>query len=534
MEFQPGPGRWYWRIYAVMFVILLMLLSKPTRAQGVVITVQAGEDLQQIANAAPAGATIYVQAGLYRLTNRINPKDNQTYIAQGLVTLRGSKPVTNWDRSGQYWVSRGQTQENPPKVVPGQVVCESSAPRCNYRETLFYNRVPLEHVDALNKVAPGKWFFDYPGDAIYVYDDPTGVAVETSIAAAAFASNHDNVTLDGFNVEMFANPLENGAVEAYAGGHGWRVLNNVIVLNSGVGAVVRQGGSMLNNTLSFNGQAGYGAGSDSSTVTAHGVVICGNRIEGNNTWKRVHPNFSAGAGKVVRTTDAIICDNVSIANRGTGFWTDLDNVRTKYHRNTAKKNTERGIFHEWGYGASIIGNTLECNGLVGDHFGNANIVLTNVSDVQVMSNQITVCERGNGIVVRKDGGRDLPTTDIDVCHNTIIYQGAAGQTGADAFLGGELGRVLFCDNTHYSDGAQHWRLNDRSMSFADWLRLYPSEYWLPLSALATATPTLIDNGGGTPEPIPKTPTAPATQTPEPTATPVLWWIFEIKGWPGGE
>lgn len=541
MDFQPGSGRYAWRLWGVGFIILLILVTS-TDAQGMTITITPGQNITQIANNAPAGATVLVQAGYYRLTGRINPKDNQTFIAQGDVTLSGSKPVTDWSRSGQYWVAKNQTQENPPKTVVGERMCEDQNSRCNYREVLYFNRVPLEHVNALNLVKPGKWFFDYAGDAIYTVDDPTGVAVETSVIFAAFGSAADNVIIDGFKVEMFATPLENAAVEAYAGGHGWQILNNVIELNAAVGAVVRQGGVMRGNTLRLNGQAGYGAGADSGSnnATAHGVVICGNWIEANN-FKKVFVYFSSGGGKIVRTTDALVCDNTSVNNYGTGLWSDLYNVRTKYFNNIVTGNATRGIYHELGYSASIVGNILSCNGS-GNSPVNANILLTNVSDVQITGNKITVCSGGHGIMVRKDGGRDLPTEDIDVCGNVIEYLYPSGMSGQDAYSGGGLGRVLWCNNSHGSQpGLDRWYLDGRGQSLSYWLARFPTDY-LTVPGSVTPTPT---EDALTAEPIPRTPTLSPTPSPTvsptntptapaETATPSVWWIFEIRGWPGAE
>ena len=54
---------------------------------------------------------------------------------------------------------------------------------CIYPEDLYFDSVPLQHVDSLSDVGPGTWFFDYSGQTIYFYDDPSGHTVETSVTA---------------------------------------------------------------------------------------------------------------------------------------------------------------------------------------------------------------------------------------------------------------------------------------------------------------------------------------------------------------
>jgi hypothetical protein len=462
--------------------------------------------------------------GLYRLTGRINPKQGQTFEADGVVVLSGARALTSWQRdtAGRWYVT-GQTQQGTRKVVTGEQVCETGAPRCNYPESLFVDDAPLEHVGTISDLRPGAWWFDYDADRIYMHDDPTGRSVETAVVFAAFGSGADDVTIRGFTVEKFATPTENAAIEAYAGGHNWLIADNTVRLNSAVGAVVRQGGRISNNRLLRNGQAGYGAGSDGAGDTASGVVIEGNLIEGNN-WRRVNPFFSAGGGKIVRTIGARLQDNISQDNYGRGMWSDLDNSQVVYERNTVKRNLT-GIYHEMGFSADIRGNHLECNGTGGDGNLYTGVLLTNVSDVVIERNEIIVCAEGNAISVREDGGRSSRQTDrITVRDNRVIFQAGRGRVGMDAYGGGVLGTVTFTGNAYHvlAETYPHWFYDGQPRTWPAWSGRFAGEQlMLGLPVTPSATPVIAQTATPAPTVMPETTAKPGMR---------LVIVVEVRVW----
>ena len=71
---------------------------------------------------------------------------------------------------------------------------------------------PLEHVDRLSEVGPGKWYFDYGVNQIFLSDDPTGKRLEVSVTATAFRGAAIRVTIQNLIIEKFATPTEEPAV----------------------------------------------------------------------------------------------------------------------------------------------------------------------------------------------------------------------------------------------------------------------------------------------------------------------------------
>jgi hypothetical protein len=52
---------------------------------------------------------------------------------------------------------------------------------------VFLDNTPLKPVDALSKVVPGTFYFDYAADKIYIADSPTDHTVEAGKLPVAIA-----------------------------------------------------------------------------------------------------------------------------------------------------------------------------------------------------------------------------------------------------------------------------------------------------------------------------------------------------------
>lgn len=413
-------------------------------------------------------------------------------------------------------------------------MCEQSAPRCNYPELLLRDGQPLKHGGVLGD---GEWFFDYNRDRIYVYSDPTGRLMETSITNTgatncAICGGANNVTVRGFLVQHFGTTTENAAVEGFnPGGKAWTIENNVFQYNGAIGAVVRANGVIRDNVLSHNGQAGYGAGNGS------GIVIERNEIAWNN-WKRVNPYFSAGGGKASFTTGLIFRGNYVHNNHRRGIWLDLDNRDTVIERNTFERN-DTGLFLEMGYSATVRDNTFTCNGGGQDNTFQTSILVTNASGILIERNTITVCEAGNGIGIREDGNRPTRQTDnVDVRDNTVIFSACRGAVGQDAYLGAALGRVTWERNLYRVCSAtyRHYLVEGKALTFTEWQSRNPSDSYIvgiPIPQ-PTASPTMT----ATPPEIRTLTPLPATMTPGIVPTPtapilVLKWrividVYEVE------
>jgi parallel beta-helix repeat protein len=236
-----------------------------------------------------------------------------------------------------------------------------------------------------------------------------------------------NVTVKGFTVQHYNNPLQHGAIESL-GTTGWLIENNHVTLNAGVGITVDSNGQALNNLLDWNTQEGF-------TIHGSNILFQGNEIAHNNSNLTVSPGWEAGGGKIWATQHATIRGNFSHDNGGPGLWTDTDNIFTVYDGNTVTNNWGAGIFHEISYDATITNNIVSGNG-----FGEHNGWLWD-----------------SGILLSSSGALSA-SAPIDVSHNTVFgnYSGitVVQQNRGSGSLGLFLAQNVFVhDNTVSGGGA---------------------------------------------------------------------------------
>ena len=110
--------------------------------------------------------------------------------------------------------------------------------RAGYPETVFINDTPLKPVDALPKVVPGAFYFDYAADKIYIAENPQGQKVEAGKLTYAFRGNAQNVTVQNLVIEKYDPPVQSGTVQ---GNKGWIIQDNEVRLNYAVGIKVEPG-----------------------------------------------------------------------------------------------------------------------------------------------------------------------------------------------------------------------------------------------------------------------------------------------------
>lgn len=240
--------------------MITFLLAIATAAGATQVPLNPGDDLQAIVDAHPAGTSYTFAAGLYRLAE-ITPKTGDVYVGVGGATvLTGARLLTAFGRDAAtgLYVAANQTQHGQ---VHGE--CLPGHPRCAYPEDLFFDRVPLLHVNTTAAVANGTWYFDYAGQRILFADDPRGHVVETSVARHAFgnpsAVRPANVTVANLTATMYAIPAQMGAIGDQFPGNGWRVDGCTLALNHGAGAHLI-GGTLSRSNASKNGQQGVSCG----------------------------------------------------------------------------------------------------------------------------------------------------------------------------------------------------------------------------------------------------------------------------------
>ena len=479
------------------------------------IVIAPGANIQSIVNSAPTGATFWLQPGEYRLQSII-PKDNQTFIGAEGAVLNGSKLLTGFTQEAAgRWVIGGQTQQGERRETDK---ASPDAMRGGYPDTVYIDDKPLTPVDALSKLKPGTFYFDYNADKIYIGDNPAGRKVEAGVTAHAFSGTADNVTIKNLVIEKYAPPVQHGAIQ---GDVGWTIQDNEIRLNYAVGATSQDGSKFIGNYVHDNGEMGLGGAGAK-------ILVEGNEIARNGAWSGIDVFWEGGGTKFAYTTDLVVRGNYSHDNTGFGLWTDIDNVGALYENNLLVGNSGGGITHEISYDAVIRNNVLIGNGAKpqaeGWLWGGA-IQIQNSRNVEAYGNKIDITgvKGANGIVmIQQDrGGGEFgtyTTTNNKIHDNITVSKDGNGQSGgvADYNEAGMLnGGNLWDNNTYYMPDGDRWRwgdfpegdswsaymnattqdenstLSQAYPSTADWLSILPTTPANPPAPPADTTPPTV-------------------------------------------
>lgn len=343
----------------------------------------------------------------------------------------------------------------------------------------------------VSAIAPKKGnIFDGGGQAAVLDGQNTRQYAFKSATAA-------DVVIQGFVVKNYNTPLQEGAIHSF-GTTGWTIQNNHITLNAAAAVATDTGSRVLKNLLDHNGQEGF---------AAHGsnFLYEGNEIAFNNSNLAVDATWEAGGGKVWDTQNATFRNNNVHDNGGHGLWDDTNNIYITYDGNTIDNNWGAGIYHEIGYDATIVNNTITRNGTSTSPGGGQNLGWLFDAGIQLRSSQGLTSAApllvANNTVTNNYNGIALLDSPATGCTNTALNEGrygpcklqnilvqnnivtmAIGGTGvvqdgrgSTVFTGSNLhftGNTYHVSNpsTHPSDGhAFGWfAWNDTWPSFAQW------------------------------------------------------------------
>lgn len=430
------------------------------------VVIATTDSWQAEADAAPNGTRFRIAAGVHRMQN-VDPNDYQAFIGEDGAIMNGAEVITAFTQENGLWVISGQTQEGWRN---GTGFPDQGAERAGYPETLFIDNVPLRPVDALGKVVPGRFFFDYDADKIYFADNPSGRTVEVGKVDEAIGSDFAvGVTVKNLIVEKYNCPTQFGAI--HGGGANWIIQDNEVRLNYAVGIYSKANSIVTGNYVHDNGQMGIGG-------SGNDILIERNEIASNGSWSGIDPGWEGGGSKWAETDRLIVRNNYSHDNHGYGLWTDVYNINSLYEGNIVVNNLDAGIVHEISYAATIRNNVLIGNGKNPDldwMWGCA-ILIQNSRNVEVHGNQIDSTGGGNGIglVQQARGGTvevpaigtgphgDFTTTGNNVHHNVMV-----AMTPDDGFFGAvadfdpagmKSGGNIFDHNEYHVTSASddHW------------------------------------------------------------------------------
>ncbi|MDH3605656.1 MAG: right-handed parallel beta-helix repeat-containing protein [Acidimicrobiia bacterium] len=433
------------------------------------VAIVPGQSIQAAVDANPNGTTFLIRTGLHR-NQSIRPKEGQVFVGEPGAILTGAEDITGFAPDGSWWSVGGQTRN---ERISGH--CEEGFPRCNHTNDLFVDDVTFRHVGSINDLGPGKWFFDYGADRIYLGEDPAGRRVEMSVTERGFWGDADNVRIFDLIVEKYAVRAQVAAVDSRNGvgnglASGWIVDGVETRLNHGVGINVTNGGIARNNYSHHNGQLGISAQGNTAFIE-------NNEISYNNTagfWL----DWEAGGTKFAVIDDVEVRDNYVHHNYGMGLWVDIHSRNSLIENNRSEYNYRSGISVEKSYGTTIRYNHLEGNGL-DDPRGvmwmwSAGILVYVTTDAEVYGN--TVVNNANGIAAVQQNRGSGPdgeniVVNLHVYDNDITmergYTGAVKDWGDDAMFNSRNNR--FENNTYHGRVDDHqFRWRNVYFNFAGW------------------------------------------------------------------
>ncbi len=429
------------------------------------ITLTSAMDVENMVAGAPEGTTFIFEPGVYRNVS-IEPKKAMSFVAQPGAILSGATVIDGFVQAGTVWVATGITAQGR---VHGN--CKEESPMCSRPEDIYINSVLSQQVETVDSVGPGTFQLDYATGVLTIGDDPSGRIVELTTTEFAFYGTASDVTIDGFIIEKYANPAQSGAIQAKDGNDlalRWRVANNEVRYNHGVGIKLGAQNVVEQNRVYANGQLGIGTGPG-----GYDNIIRDNEVFDNTTIGFLS-GYETGGMKLTTQTRLLAERNYVYNNGGPGIWTDIDNIDVTIAANIVENNLGPGIFHEISYRAVIKNNTVTGNG-----FGwtqwlyGAGILIAHSRDVEVTGNIVKdnrlgiigiQQDRGNGAY----GARELRNLYV---HDNIIVA-SEGSTGIGQDIGSEAifseWNNRFESNTYYVNTDEYFRWRGKVFDFARW------------------------------------------------------------------
>ena len=181
----------------------------------------------------------------------------------------------------------------------------------------------------------GQYFFDYPNNKIYWFDDPVGRTIEAVTSRVAIhdpkATPVNNVTIKQMTVTKYGSTGQHGAIGGSKPGQYWHVDYVKATHNHGTGIFQGDGSTTTNSIADFNGFSGFKIRSDVgdakvdsadhyyNTKLAYPILFKDNSMSYNH-WQQYACGWEGGGVKLAFTVNAQIINNVAHKNACKGLW----------------------------------------------------------------------------------------------------------------------------------------------------------------------------------------------------------------------
>jgi parallel beta-helix repeat protein len=380
------------------------------------VQVGVSDDLSLLVDRKPDFTTFCLTAGVHRVARPILVKGHDRIIGAPGAILDGSRLLTDFVKSGAYWLASGQTQEGTYLV--GE--CAVGYPMCQRPDDVFYDDQPLRHVATLAEVGPGRFYFDYSADRIYLGDNPMGHKVEEAVVGQGLyghASGH--ALISGLLVQKFAGTGIRGT--------DWDIESSEVRLNHRAGISVDHDAIIRNNYIHDNGQLGIGMSGD----TRANILVTDNEIARNN-YAGFCPCWESGGIKYGKSINLTIQNNYVHNNNGPGIWIDYDNNNIVIDNNRVEDNTNEGIIVEASFNTVVRNNIVRRNGLKMSPtwMQGAGIVNQSSANVDVYGNTVEGNLNGIGATQRARGSGTYGVREVRnfTVHDNVVSM-STGQSG---------------------------------------------------------------------------------------------------------
>jgi hypothetical protein len=430
------------------------------------VVVRTEDEIQDVVDRHPPGTHFVLETGLHRQQS-IQPRDGDRFSGQPGTVLSGAARIDpdRFIEEDDLWGLSNQARDTEEygKMLEGH---EREA----HGEELWADGRRLRHVDSLSEVdRPGRWFFDYDDDRIWMFDDPASFdVVETSVTPFAFTGDARGVVIENLVVRHYANRAQRGAINGREG-RDWIVRCVEASFNHGAGIGLGEGMLVHNSRFAHNGQLGIHASSGDDPMRG-GLVVRDNEIAHNKqlgfrwTWE-------GGGTKFIKTQGMVFENNWAHHNIGPGAWWDIDNIDAVIRSNLIERNTERGLFYEISYAARIYWNVIR------DHDREPAIYIASSSDVEIFENALYgsrspiyahQADRGESsrFGLRETVNLAVHSNDVEVPSGTAGFRLAGSvEEEADRYLWES--DIRFWGNTYRSDRDRPFKWGD-DMSWDEW------------------------------------------------------------------
>ncbi len=422
--------------------------------------------IQAAINGAGANSLVCFDAGTYRLTGKLAAQTGQKLHGAPGAILKGSVVLTGAIASGSNYAFSNVAFVQASVDTHAKGWCEDLVTYpCAYYEDVFLNGKPLQRVTSLAAVKAGTFFNDYAAKKVYLGSNPAGQTVEIGRTKFAFEIGANNVTIEGFIVEQFAQGMD-GAAIVFGTGTGQVIQNVESRYNHASGAVSFATGTIFrNNRFHDNGQTGASASNDVGVTMDHNDFIH------NNIFGFMKNDAAEGGLKIDLLSGAVITNNYVANNLSFGIYFDENADNALIDHNYVEGNWAAGINYVFNRTAKITNNTVLDNGndYVNGRGGaqctdqtniaclNAGIHIVNSSDVEISGNFVK--DNANGIALaeytRSQAGLSwtVPDTKNAYVHDNTVYVGS--HSSGMRQYGGPAGYNITTSNNRFQHNTYH-------------------------------------------------------------------------------